>query len=417
MVLCYCLGSPVLSCFSQIKIIKPDHFSTSPSELDVKIINNSILVPVDLNYNLRLYFLLDTGVSTVIITEPIIIDLLNLEILREIKLNGYGDDEPIDAYVSHNFEFRLNDHFQFRDRDVIILKERVNLDYFFGVPVYGLIGYDFLKDYEVTIDFQREKLYLKKPRTEKKVRKLKRKKKVEVLDLIMEGTKPFVQLKINHQQRSDSVKLLIDTGFSGALSLFPSEMSEQYNTKPNIEHYSGYGLNGKILSTFKKLNSLEVGKRTKLKNVSSNFLDSTALRNIQYDEYSDGSIGNDILKRFKVTLDYKNNRLILRPVRREIKKPFFYNLCGLRIFLVESEEGIWHFFIDSVREDSDADLAGVQHGDLLLEINGKKLKHLSISKVYELLNNFSETQRSLLVDRDGQLMQIDFQVEPIEEWN
>ncbi len=108
---------------SQIQIIDPDEFSNRKGEIDIEIINNLILVPIDLYYNLRLYFILDTGVSTTIITDPILLDLLNLESIREIKINGYGDDEPLDAYVSSGFNFKLNEFYKFKDQNVIILKK------------------------------------------------------------------------------------------------------------------------------------------------------------------------------------------------------------------------------------------------------------------------------------------------------
>jgi len=386
---------------SQVKVLNGGEsiISKSRSDIDIKIVNNNILMPVDLGRGLVLYFILDTGVKTTIITDPIIIDLLDIPM------------------VSTKLNYRLNQNYKFENQDVIILKEAIDLDQHLGEPVYGIIGYDFMKNHEVTINFAKQKMLIKDPKNEKKIERLKRKKNIQVYNIDFEGSKPFISAPITNGEKSDSLKLLIDTGFNGAINLYPNKKTESYLAEPMINNYQGYGMNGLILSKFKKLKSISIGKSNVLKEVSTHFIDSSSLINVSHSKFSDGSIGNDILSRFVVSLDYKNEKMYLRPIKSKLKAPFSYNRAGIRVlynFTLENDE---HFLIQSIREDSEADKAGLKPKDILIAINEKMTKKMTLAKIYESLNNNEIRDKKLLILRGGKEIEITFEVPGNIEWN
>ena len=66
-----------------------------------KFINNLIIVPVIINDSDTLHFILDTGLSTSIMTEISMGDSLSLNYTRQVKLNGLGRGDPVDALHSY----------------------------------------------------------------------------------------------------------------------------------------------------------------------------------------------------------------------------------------------------------------------------------------------------------------------------
>src|ERR1700753_621248 len=65
-----------------------------------KIIRDLIIVKLMINDKGPYNFVLDTGVGLMIITEPKLIDSLNVKNKRLIKITGLGNGEDLDAYVT-----------------------------------------------------------------------------------------------------------------------------------------------------------------------------------------------------------------------------------------------------------------------------------------------------------------------------
>ena len=69
--------------------------------------NNLVIVPVVLNGQLPLKFILDTGVRTTILTERSFSDLLKLNYGRHYMVAGPGGDKVVEAYVTNNVTLDL----------------------------------------------------------------------------------------------------------------------------------------------------------------------------------------------------------------------------------------------------------------------------------------------------------------------
>ena len=63
--------------------------------------SNLIIVPVQINQSDTLYFILDTGVSNTIITDPDAFREKPLTLTRKIKLSGAGGGGQSDCFYSH----------------------------------------------------------------------------------------------------------------------------------------------------------------------------------------------------------------------------------------------------------------------------------------------------------------------------
>src|SRR5690242_9346342 len=67
--------------------------------IPIEVHNNLVVVPVVLNGQLPLKFILDTGVRTSILTEKTFSDILNLTYSRKYSIAGPGGQKIVDAYV------------------------------------------------------------------------------------------------------------------------------------------------------------------------------------------------------------------------------------------------------------------------------------------------------------------------------
>ena len=372
--------------------------------IDVKIINNTILLPVTLSNGFQVYFILDTGVSTPIITDPIITPFLNLELIRSFEVTGYGADEPLLAHVAEDLEYTVGPEHHFKE-PVIVLDQAIDLQGIIGEPVYGLIGASIFKNNHVVIDFARSKIHLKS--SENPPRYPKRYKKLE-LDVIAE--KPFINTEVSTQAGTDSLLMLIDTGFTGSINLYPHKGELLDSAQQTIENYIGIGLNGVVQSTLFRSEHINLAS-TKVKEPLIHLMDEESLVNTTISNYSDGSLGNEILRRFRIAIDYTNEAIWLKPRRSRLREDFHYNASGIRLVQVYDEEIDQDvIFIATIREGSTAEESGLLPLDKVVTIAGKKADKMSLKKAYQLLNDFGDPKRRITINREDEILSFTFTI-------
>ena len=121
-----------------------------------QLINNLIFVPLNIN-GVDLTFLLDSGVN-----ETILFSLENKKVnfndIEKIKFSGLGESKDIEGLRSDNNIVNIGKDFKdFNHTIFIILDESINFSSHVGIPVNGIIGYQFFKNHPVEIDYIRKK--------------------------------------------------------------------------------------------------------------------------------------------------------------------------------------------------------------------------------------------------------------------
>jgi C-terminal processing protease CtpA/Prc len=123
-----------------------------------------------------------------------------------------------------------------------------------------------------------------------------------------------------------------------------------------------------------------------------------------------GLIGNELLSRFDVWLDYVDERLYVRPVRKW-QEAFRYDRSGL--VLVAGGENLREMVISHVVEGSPAAHAGLQWGDRLVSVNGVPARWRSMASVTKVLRKWIGKRIKLVVERNGQRLRTEFRLEKL----
>lgn len=369
--------------------------------ISFKTASNLIIIPITINDSDTLNFILDTGVRYPIITELPFVNKLNLNYLMPIDVKGLGIGENLTAYRSGNNQIKMEGLVANNQEVQMIIDENFQISHMLGIPVHGLIGFNLFKDYIVRIDYENEKITLYRPENYK----YHVQKSDITLPMFIENEKPFVRTAIVTEDYTEvPVKLLVDTGASDALWL--SEKSDERIQLPqnHIETFLGRGLNGDVYGTKGRIDGIWVGPLVLSKPIVA-FPNSDLIDQIMSNNDRNGTLGAEILRRFIVTIDYKNQKLTLRP-NSKLKEDFNYNMSGMEIS--NPMPGFPIYTITNIRENSPAYFAGLKENDQILSINNESHKSLELNDINLLLQSKEDKKIRIKVLRNGQEFKTEF---------
>ena len=369
---------------------KKQYFAKIPFEL----VSNLIIVPVFINQSDTLRFILDTGVSATILTDPVTAAKVGLSGNREVGITGTGSGGELKAKVSVGNTIRMGDMTGHSQNIVVLQEDLLNLSEFVGVPIHGIFGYEIFNRFVVTIDFLTREIILQLPEKYKyRARRNTMRFPIEV-----EETKPyFTGISVPEYGKNKPMRVLIDTGAGHCLSL--ESTKEQRFTLPErrIGTQLGRGLSGNVSGYLGRVKEIKVGNLT-LKDPVVSFPDSISMSARLFARAArQGTIGCELLRRFKVTFNYSEHYMTLKPIKVKIKEPFEHNMTGMELLAkgVEFKD----LYISKIDADSPADNVGLVAGDQLMFINEKSVKRLLLNDVYKLFQKGDSKDLTMLVKR------------------
>ena len=393
-----------------------------------KLVNNLIVFPVAVN-GVELTFLLDSGVSKPILFNLSDQDSIPINNVSEIIIKGLGGSEPIKALSSTNNTFRIGNAENSGQLLYVVMDRELNLSPKLGLPVHGIIGYDLFRDFVVEINYTSQYLKLHKPDTYQ-IRKDKRTKTV-ALRIVDNKAYVKAQVFLENKQRIP-VKLLVDSGSSDAIWLFENEEKGLGVPKKNYYEFLGQGLGGSIYGKRTRLAGVGLAG-FRMKDAKAAFPDKHYFKAITSLGDRNGSLGGELLKRFTLVFNYTKGTLSLRK-NRFFKNPFNFNMSGIdlqhngvryisesiadgRGSLVNDESRSFgnvqllfenrtrlsvvpQIVVSGIRNGSPAQEAGLQQGDIILAVNGKKVHHFKLQQVLKMLNEKIGKRVKVLVARN-----------------
>lgn len=421
----------------QIKDAKKEQTSFS-----FKLVNNLIIIPITVN-GIGLDFLLDTGVS-----ETILFSLddknVNFKNAEKIKLTGLGENQDVEALKSIKNHLTLGHDLADDNHSIyIILDQDFNISPTIGVPINGIIGYHFFKNHPIEINYIKKKIIVYK--NEKSIEKKKKKFRKE--DIKIELNKPYLMADIEMTQEKRSSKMLLDTGNTDAIWLFPTLIPNFNYNRPNIDDFLGSGFSGDIYGKRSRIHGLYFGDFSFTKPLVA-MPDETSIQHLRLVSDRKGSIGSEIMRRFTIIFDYQNESIYLKK-NRNYSDDFHFDMSGLEI----KQDGLtWqqdivkvetktissasneiiiqngevksefqykfvlkpNFIIAGTRKDSPAQISGLQKGDVLVKIDNKKVTNLTLQKIQNILRSKEGDKITLEITRKGVPMTYRFRlIDPI----
>ena len=350
------------------------------TRIPARISNNLVIIPISINDSPPLNFIIDSGVNTTILIEPVIAIMFDLPIEEVVYVLGLGNEGIIEAGMSKGLTFSMRG-ITGRNMNLIIIPEGVlSFSELFGFPVHGIIGNDLLQQFPVRVNYQTNTVRVYRKPT------YPIRRNSQIIPLEVESNKPYVWVNIEGDEKSDSLKLLVDMGATNPLFLNPSLKSM---TGERIPAFLGKGISGELEGEMGRLEKLKIGDFSFEKPLVSypqdDFLALTSF-SIEWD----GILGAGILSRFHVILDYPSQKLILRK-NRNFGKEFHSNLSGIDI--IATGLNFNEFKVNHVRKNSAAYQEGILPGDRIISINREAVSQM---KIDEIISKFSQSPGTTL---------------------
>jgi hypothetical protein len=390
--LIFILVSHVKNAFGQEEFIAPP--SRLLSTIPFRMLNGGIIVARlrFANYPDSLTFIFDTG------SGGISLDSTTCEKLRITPLPS---DKTIRGIAGiRNVSFVYNETLRLPNLNVDSLNFHVNdysiLSSVYGENIDGIVGYSFLNRYIVKIDYDSSKIfvYSKGPMKYPKGGFLSH---PLIFNLPVESARVRDNRDITARFYFDTgagLCLLLSTDFITDSALFSSKKKKPVATLAQ-------GLGGKTNMEQTTVKDFRFGPYH-FRNVPTYIFDDEY--NITSYPSLGGLIGNDLLRRFNVILNYGRREIYLMP-NSHFRDLFDYSYTGFSIYLIDEE-----IRVADVMKNSPAERAGFKTGDILISVNNNFSKNIQVYKT--LLQNTDEKMK-IIIKRDNQLMILTLKVQSI----
>ena len=343
--------------------------------------------------NIPLNFLYDTGAEHIILFKKEIADILGFKYEKSINLAGADLQQTVSAFITRGISLQLKQTIKV-ERDLIVLEEDLlHLDELTGESIDGILGARFFRGLTVEIDYKKQKLTLHKSHSSVI------NKDFVKLNSTFINHKPYVNCSIEGNQGDTiSMDILLDTGAGVPFLLFLNEESKINLPDKFLVGNLGKGLGGDLKGY--------MGKTAKL-NLNTSFVyDNLITRYQHYERDSladvivsrDGLIGNPLLERFKVVIDYVNEQVYLK-ASKKYNKPIDYDISGLILYAFGQE--LKNYFVKEVLPGSPAEQAGIIKGDIIKRIGLFSSNFYTLEQAYSKLIRKRGKKINLVIERNG----------------
>jgi len=266
----------------------------------------------------------------------------------------------------------------------------------YGERIDGIIGYSIINRYILKIDYDSMKLSFFSKGT------MRYPKGGYLL-------KPTISQLVSQPMRVKDEKpiysrFLFDIG-AGLCLLLSREFVDDsafFNKKRKRYIKEAEGLGGKIDMELTVMKEARVGPY-KFRNVPVFIFDDEY--NVSSYPYMGGIVGNDLLRRFNVILNYGKGDIHITP-NTHYNDVFDYSYSGIELYLLN---GV--IIVGDVAKGSPAEAVGLKEGDEVIAINKNLLHNLN---AYKIALQAPNQKIKIIIRRDGEMREFEFKVRSIK---
>jgi len=380
-------GLLILLCYCSL-LANAQYFDLEAGRKRVNIpfrdVRDMVVIKLYINGKGPFNFILDTGVGLMLITDPKLVDSINISNKRTLKISGLGQGAAYEAYATSALKVDIPGLVSYDVAATILKTDHFGLSNFAGMPIHGLLGYEFFNNLAVKIDFSDSTISVTRP---KDIHIFSKGSKVPIS---IEDRKPYIQAKITFPNGTKTTdKLIIDIG-AGHPLLLENIIKNQGLPQKFIAANLGVGLTGPIEGVLSRVKEIDIGKE-KIKNVITSFpIDGKETKEFIK---RDGNLGMGILKRFTIVFDYADSALYLKPAAL-MNAPFEHDMSGIEYYGGGSDFN--RIIISRVEPGSPADAIGLEKDDEIVSINFKPVSEMTLDQIDEIFK--SQNDRSLMLE-------------------
>jgi hypothetical protein len=331
-----------------------------------------IILQASLNGRPPIGWILDTGADEECINSPR---------LAEYGLKTYGQTITTGGGGSAEYGYATGATFtlpgiELRNQHVAVL-DQTGLERALGVPLGGILGYDFISRFVIEIDYDKKLLTLHDPKS------WTYGGTGFVVEVTFDNGIPFTHGTVSVPGKSDiPAFFVIDFGAAETMTLTSpfvkandlvklAQTGTQVNRSAGLENqfFTQNNVRGRI-------QQLKLGPLTAENipiNMSVNTKGAYASANFS------GTVGESLYRRYHVFLDYPGNRVIFEPTA-EAGKPFpERRTYGLTV--LASGADLHTYPVTAVRPDSPAEQAGFKKGDVIAAFDGRPASEFTLGQL------------------------------------
>ena len=343
------------------------------------------------NFPDTLNFILDTGSGGIsldsatvehfrVVPTPSDMTILGIAGLRKVSFL-YNQKLKLPGLTVDSLNFHINDY--------------EILSSVYGEKIDGIIGYSLLSRYIFRLDYDSAKVHIYTNG------RMKYPRGGWLYEPVLR-TLPVQEARVKDAVTVNS-RFLFDIGAGLCMMLSKDFIADSnfLNKKRVLYSKEAEGVGGKIDMQMTVIKEVKLGPY-RFRNVPIFIFDDNY--NITAYPYLGGLIGNDLLRRFNIILNYAKKEFYLTP-NSHYNDLFDYAYAGIELYLVDGK-----VVLGDVAIGSPAALSGLMEGDVVIGINNNITQNL---QQYKQALQVPGEKIKMIVSRHGDLMQFEFKVKSI----
>ena len=345
------------------------------------------------DYPDSLNFILDTGSGGI---------SLDSVTCKQLKIKTEASDKTIRGIAGiRNVRFAYNNTLHLPGLRTDSLNFHINdyeiLTSVYGEHIDGIIGYSFLMRYIVRINYDSNRISIytkgsmKYPRGGYLLRP-------QLLNIPIQAGR----LK---EEEDILARFYFDTGAGLNLLLSSDFVSDSllFGHRKKMWNTQAEGLGGKTEMKLTTVKEFRLGPY-KFRNVPTYIFDDDY--NVTSYPYLGGLIGNDILRRFNIIMNYDRREIYLLP-NSHYREPFDYGYTGLSFYYIDG-----YIRVTEVMKGSPAETAGFKPDDILISVDNNMTQNV---QAYKSLLQGDPGKVKIVVLRDAVPIQLNLYIKSIKK--